>query len=373
MAITRLNVYAGMAGLYTIRDDDEDSLGLPAADYEVPLVLQDKSLNEDASLFYPTQGVSAAHPIWVPLFFGDIAFVNGKVWPYLDVEPRRYRFRLLNGSNSRVWNISFDAQGQRLGFHVIGSDGGLLPQAVPVDALPLAPGERYDVIVDFTDLVAGTVLTVKNDAAAPYPGGGNVGIEELMQVRVNKELSGTDESTPATALSLPEVPRFDTAGATTRQFILEEIMEDDANLIMLINNRRFNDPVEEMPAEGSTEIWEFANLSLNAHPLHIHLVQFQVLNHQLLDSTPLWTAWQDFNAGSGTRPDFADYLGGPERAPAPHENGWKDTVIVMPSEVTRVAVRFDLPPDTPKPARYVYHCHIIEHEDNEMMRPFDVV
>ncbi|RJQ47637.1 MAG: hypothetical protein C4534_00890 [Gaiellales bacterium] len=373
MAITRLNVYAGLAGLYIIRDGEEDALGLPSGEYEVPLVIQDKRLNEDASLSYPTRGVSAAHPIWVPTFTGDIALVNGKAWPYLEVEPRRYRLRLLNGSQTRTWNLRFDAAGELLGFHIIGSDGGLLPQAVPAQALLVAPGERYDIVVDFNGLEQGAVVTLANDAPAPYPVGGGSAIDEVMQMRVSRELSGADGSTPAAELKLPAVPRLETAGATTRDFILEEIMEGEANLRMLINNRAFHDPVEEMPTAGSTEVWQFANLSFHMHPMHIHLVQFQVIDRQPIDSNGLWSHWLEFNAGNRERPRFADYLSGPAVPALPHEGGWKDTVMAMPNEVTRVAARFDLPPDTPTPARYVYHCHILEHEDNEMMRPFEVV
>jgi spore coat protein A len=369
----RLNVYAGLAGLYNIRDDVEDGLGLPSGEYEVPLMLQDRSLNEDASLFYPTQGVSAVHPVWLPIFTGDIAFVNGMAWPYLDVEPRRYRFRLLNASQARAWNLWFDVQGQRLGFHVVGSDRSLLPQAAPVESLFIASGERYDLVVDFADLDKDTTVTIMNDAIAPYPEGGGVAIDEVMQIRVSKELSGTDESTPATDLRLPEVPRLDTTGALVRRFILEEITEDDIYTSMVINRKLYRDAVEERPAAGSVEVWEFANLSHHMHPMRIRMASFQVLSRQFTDSQPFWEAWLGFYSGSGPMPDFDDYLKGPVEAAPAHEAGWKDTVAVHREEITRVAVSFDLPPDTPTPARYAYDCHILEHLDNEMMRPFDVV
>src|SRR5512133_4336574 len=153
---TRTNVYAGLAGLYFIRDDQDtgdagNPLGLPAGPYEIPLVLQDKTFNADGSMFYPTQGVTAYHPQWVPEFFGDVAVVNAKIWPYVDVEPRRYRLRIVNGSQSRFYNLQFaeENSGRALPFAQIGADGGLLRAPVPMTVLLIAPGERADLIIDF--------------------------------------------------------------------------------------------------------------------------------------------------------------------------------------------------------------------------------
>jgi spore coat protein A len=392
MGITRLNVYAGLAGLYIIRDEIEDSLGLPRGDYEIPLVIQDRIFNPDGSLHYPTQGISPAHPVWNMNFFGDQAVVNGKVFPFLDVEPRRYRFRILNGSQSRFYNLWFDGPPAPIPFHVIGTDGGLLAQPAEVRKLLLAPAERADLLVDFSNLADGTVLTLKNDAAAPFPAGGGYVIGEIMQLRVSRPLDGDDETIPAVRLELPPVEALAaTPGIPAREIVLTEhpfpaatmnpAMENPGGgggpragfTELLINEKRFSDPVDEKPAVGTTEIWQFFNATADTHPMHIHLVQFQILNRQKLDAPGYFTVWDAWRTGAGPKPALNDYLIGPPIPPAPEESGWKDTARALPEEILRLIARFDLPPGTVLPARYIYHCHILEHEDNEMMRPFDVV
>src|SRR5512132_4244607 len=183
---TRTNVYAGLAGLYFIRDAQDtgepgNPLGLPAGPYEIPLVLQDKTFNADGSLFYPTLGVTAYHPQWVPEFFGDVAVVNAKIWPFVDVEPRRYRLRIVNGSQSRFYNLQFDDEnsGRALTFTQIGTDGGLLRAPVPAKALLIAPGERADLIIDFAQQQNRSFI-VTNNARAPYPMGGRATLSQLL-------------------------------------------------------------------------------------------------------------------------------------------------------------------------------------------------
>ncbi|MHB1054319.1 MAG: multicopper oxidase family protein [Thermoleophilia bacterium] len=375
MATTRLNVYAGLAGLYIIRDENEATLGLPTGEYEIPLVIQDRDFNDDGSLAYPTTGSSVEHPIWTAMFLGTVGVVNGRAWPRLEVEPRRYRLRLLNASQARTWNLSLVTGGAPHPFHVIGSDGGFLPTAVPMQQLRLGPAERADLIVDFSSLPLNTVLTLANDAPAPYPGGGRPAIPELMQVRVGKDLRGTDDSTPAPTLRLPALPALaPTPGLPARVMTLDYIVNDTgATTAFLINKKMFMEPADERPADGTTEIWEFVNLTGDAHPVHLHLVQFQVLNRQGVDVANYWQAREDFLAGSGPRPDINRFLTGAALPPLPQEVGWKDTALVMPDEVLRLTVPFKLPPGTPRPARYIYHCHILEHEDNDMMRPLEVI
>lgn len=397
MGITRLNVYAGLAGLYIIRDDIEDGLDLPSGAHEVPILIQDRSFNFDGTLFYPTMGMTTIHPVWNMEFFGDTPVVNGRAFPYLDVEPRRYRFRLLNGSQSRFYNLWFDDAGKPLPFSVIGSDGGLLPSPAPMEKLLLAPAERADVIFDFSGLPEDTVITLRNDAPAPYPLGGAGALPEIMQFRVNKTLSGDDLSAPAALLSLTAIePLSATAGAPAREIVLIENLDTSAIMShggdtsgmgdmggmsgarmgitdLLINGKHFSDPVDETPASGTTEIWQFINVTPDTHPFHIHLVQFQIVNRQPLDTGAYWTLWEAWRTGSGPKPELADYLTGPPVPPAPQESGWKDTARAMPGEVLRIIARFTVPAGTELPARYVYHCHILEHEDNEMMRPFEVV
>ena len=206
---TRTNVYAGLAGLYFIRDDQDtgeagNPLGLPAGPYEIPLVLQDKTFNADGSMFYPTQGVTAYHPQWVPEFFGDVAVVNAKIWPFVDVEPRRYRLRIVNGSQARFYNLHFadENSGRELPFTQIGAEGGLLRAPVPMTALLIAPGERADLIIDFAGQRNASFI-VTNNARAPYPMGGRATLSQLLKIRVNRPLQGTDDTTPAADLQLP--------------------------------------------------------------------------------------------------------------------------------------------------------------------------
>ncbi len=431
MGITRLNVYAGLAAFYLLRDDDNDHedddssdddssddtsadhLRADGADgddddydasaeddgerkkkdkdkdkhkkkknrvakdeYEIPIVIQDRAFNADGSLFYPATGVSPRHPIWVPEFFGDTPVVNGKAYPYLDVEPRRYRFRFLNGSQARFYNIWFDDGGLQHPFHMIGSDGGLLPQAVPLNQILLGPAERCDMIVDFSGLAPGTVLTLKNDANSPYPDGDPANITDIMQFRVNLPLKKKDKTTPPAELKLPPLPLLTpTPGAPQREIILKEVMDPvtDTPTEVLLNGRFFDEPVDENPRAGDTEIWQFLNLTVDAHPMHLHLVQFQILNRQPFDAAAYSDAWLAYMQGAGPRPLLDEYLAGPPRPPTPEEAGWKDTAIALPGEVLRIIATFDIPEYTQLPADYVYHCHILEHEDNEMMRPFTVV
>src|SRR5215469_12916447 len=210
--VTRLNVYAGLAGCYLIRDAVEDSLNLPNGPFEI----LDRMFNTSGQLLYPDQGVTDLHPIWVPMFFGDIALVNGKVWPYLEVEPRKYRFRILNGSNSRFYKLSLDSQQP---FTQIGSEGGLLPEPVTLDELLIAPGERADVILDFAKH-NGRFITLTNDAPSPFPTPpptGEVKLPEIMQFRVSLPLSGRD--TTSLPEKLPAFQRLNPNSATHTRYL----------------------------------------------------------------------------------------------------------------------------------------------------------
>jgi len=364
VGITRLNVVTGLEGFYLIRDSVEDGLNLPSGQFEIPLLIQDRMFNADGSLFYPTQGVTSFHPVWSPEFFGNVALVNGKVWPFLEVEQRRYRFRILNGSNARFYNLFMDS-GQQ--FFQIATDGGFLPAAVPVSKLLLAPAERADVIIDFSGLQPGTVVHLKNNGKAPFPSGTGEGLPQIMQFRVVSRV-GQDTSTPPSQLSLPPMALLDPASAVkTRDVVLTETPDPlTGNPIVGQLDRAFwEDPVIENPKAGTTEIWRILNTTGDAHPIHVHLVQFQILDKQPFDSARYLATNQLVFTGAAA-------------APAPNERpAFKDTVNTMPGEVTRIIAKFDLPTGT-KVRRgqrfpYLWHCHILEHEDNEMMRPYDVV
>ena len=412
LGMTRANVYAGPAGFYLLRGGPDDqvvgTLPGPAPGrkdppsrrfYEIPIAIQDRSFNDDGSLFYPDNraffeglepaqlqipfipdpvvgGPSDVAPIWNPEFFGNTIVVNGKTWPYLEVEQRRYRLRLLNGCQSRflILKLSVD-----LPFVQIGAEGGFLPQPVELDQLLIAPAERADVIVDFGELNVGDQVILLNLGPDEPFGGGVPGIDfdpadpdttgQVMQFRVVARRGGPDRTTEGMDLVLPPITRLGYAWNTRKISLNEEdsttvyVSEDpDGSLVFDPNGEPFgpvaallgtldangegvpllwHDMVTENPAVGATEIWEMHNFTADAHPIHIHLVQFEVVNREVADT-------------------------GAVRGPEEWETGFKDTVISYPGEITRVKARFDLA------GLYVWHCHILEHEDNEMMRPYCV-
>jgi spore coat protein A, manganese oxidase len=313
-------------------------------------------------LLYPSTGVTPVHPIWVPMFFGDIALVNGKVWPYLEVEPRKYRFRILNGSNSRFYSLHLSS-GQS--FTQIGSEGGLLPEPVTFTELLIAPGERADVIVDFAGY-AGQSIVLNNDAPAPFPAGETTSLPQIMQFRVTLPLSGKDTS--SLPKKLPAFQRLNPNSATNaRNLTLNHVLQSPGHPIALLLGNNvpggffFTDPVTELPRNHSTEIWNFVNLTDGTHPMHVHLVQYQVLDRQFFD-VDLYVS---------SKGKQLSLIGDPI-PPDPNEMGWKDTVRANPKQVTRIIIRFDgLPTDRIR--RYMWHCHILEHEDNDMERPYSLV
>jgi spore coat protein A len=378
---TRTNVYAGLAGLYFIRDDQDtgeagNPLGLPAGPYEIPLVLQDKTFNDDGSMFYPTQGVTAYHPQWVPEFFGDVAVVNAKIWPVVDVEPRRYRLRIVNGSQSRVYNLQFadENSGRPLPFTQIGAEGGLLRAPVPMTALLIAPGERADVIIDFAGQRNASFI-VTNNARAPYPMGGRATLSQLLKIRVNRALQGTEETTPAANLALPALAPLPAPSVTRVQHLSETLDPlTDAPINLNVEDAPYLDEqthlpdVTTKPAADSVEDWLLVNTTADTHPIHLHLVTFEVIDRRPFDV-----------AAYDPKTQAITYTGAAVPA-APNENGRKDTVQAHPGQVTRIRARFELPdegtielpPGVSNP-QYVWHCHILEHEENDMMRAFEVV
>jgi FtsP/CotA-like multicopper oxidase with cupredoxin domain len=422
--ITHLNVYAGLAGGYLMRDGidtgrNDNDLGLPAnADaagnpigiYEVPLVIQDRMFQANAlgtglDLFYPPAP-------WVPEFFGDTMCVNGAVEPFLTVEPRLYRFRIINGCNARFLNLDWKPSsitGAQPPMHVIGSDGGLLPKAVTTPTLVIAPGERYDILVDFSAF-AGERINLANKTPFPAPVVNPASqLPRIMQFRVTAPLNKANQpavafnpaatlttDTPATALSAP-------GAAGTRYHSFEEVMGKAGPLGAVINGKTFegrpiqnpvpaagypfdvDNPVgvQEKPANGSTEDWVFANTTADTHPLHMHLVQFGVVERLPFDVAGYLAALAAARAGTpqpgsplldNDTIDPAPFIpvGAVGTPVLPSEMGWKDTVQMHPGEVTRIRAKFDLK-DFSAPQDYVYHCHILEHESNSMMRPFRVV
>lgn len=306
IGITRLNVYAGLVGLYLIRDEREERLNLPSGEYEIPLIIQDKDFNDDGSLSYPAPNTNGVEPSIVPGFFGNYALVNGKVWPYLVVKPRKYRFRILNGSNSRSYKLRLS-----------GEPGQILPAWYQIEVLPFGP---------------------------PLP--------EIMQFRVCGTPVKDNSSLP---LILNRIKPLPVKKAKQRNIEIVVGQDEFGRFMFMLENKKWTDPVTIKPKLGSVEIWNIINTAAGAHPIHVHLVQFQILNQQPFDV-------QEYTA-TGTLKFI-----GPPLLPDENEKGWKDTVKAEPRHVTRIIARFG-----DFTGIYPYHCHILEHEDHDMMRPFEVV
>ena len=336
LGINRLNVFAGLLGLFIVRDEFEDALDLPRGKYEIPLAIYDRIFDLDGQLNYPVSG-DAKKP-WMPEVFGDAILMNGKLFPYLEVEPRKYRLRVLNAANGRFFHLSL-SNSQTL--YQIGTDQGLLSAPVPLETVSLTPAERADLIIDFSALRGSSVI-LKNDTL------------NIMQFRVGQTSSGETRALPQRLRPVPKIP--ESAAVKTRTLSLVEI--DDLvqrPVTMLLNNVHWSMPVTENPVLDSTEIWSLLNTTDDAHPIHLHLVRFQILDRRSFDVAAYWTTGQVKYMGTAVPPE-------------PGEAGWKDTVRADPGMVTRIITRFE-----GFTGRYVWHCHILEHEDNEMMRPFDVV
>jgi spore coat protein A len=375
LGITRLNVMAGLAGHRLTRDrkdngkggnfDDQPGRGLPFGAYEIPLAIQDRTFTSAGQLDYPS--------VWEPEFFGDVVTVNGKVWPFQRVEPRRYRMRILNGSNSRFYNLEL-TDGATM--HQIGTDGGLLAQPVALDKLLLGPGERADVIFNFTGLSGNVDLVDTELPPSTVSPAEPLQRPEIMRFRVDLPLN---TSIPNKALPSRLKGAFSVPGQVARRRFLtleEELDQSGAPVRLLLNGMRFEDrPVTERPKLGDSEQWQLINLSADTHPIHLHLVQFKVQSRQRLDVAGYQQALDEARAAAGgpvnangqlVNPDPAPFLQGAAPVSA-NERGPKDTVRANPNEVTFIKAKFDIA------GKYVWHCHILEHEDNDMMRPYDVV
>jgi spore coat protein A len=370
LGTTRLNVFAGLAAAYLIYDefdtgDATNANGLPSGAFEIPLVVQDRLFNANGTFLYPVSAIPGV--TWIGEYFGDVMLVNGVVWPFLNVQPRLYRFRVLNGCNARVLDLNFGPAPM----WQIGAEGGMFDAPVPVKALVMAPGERADMLVDFSRY-PGQALQVKNTnppkpVVTPAPSLGQV-----MQLNV---AAGTPitPTIPATliggrAANLPAPP------AAKRRFItLNEVNIGLPNWRLTLNGSGFMDPdpPTETPTAGDIEDWYYINLTGDTHPMHTHLVTFQVVGRARFNAAAYMAAAPSGPGGFGGI-DPTPFLTGPIATTDPTERGFKDTVKANPGEVTVIRARFELPTGVSAPQSYVHHCHIVEHEDNDMMRPFIV-
>ncbi len=368
--ITRLNAYAGIAGFYLI-DPYERSLNMPAGAYELGIAVQDRQFYQNGQLFYPA--------LWVPEFFGDVSLVNGVIWPKLEVEPRKYRIHMLNGCDDRYLSMRL-LQSDSLGtvapdsaggpaFYMVGTEQGLVSNTVVLNnpfsrvtdpnspRLLLGPGDRRDLIIDFAGK-QGQYFLMHNNASAPfngtYPPNPENPLPELFLVHV-KDTSVVD---PYTIPMHPrQQPVYDTAAAViSRDIVMEEVHDSLGNpMMVMLNGEGFMDPCSEFPILGTTEIWKYINTTVDMHPMHMHLVNFQIV-----DKTP-------FNVDTFMLTHRVVFTGPAEMA-EPQEIGRRDMVNCPPGYVTRVITStFN------RTGKYVYHCHILAHEENDMMRPFEVV
>jgi FtsP/CotA-like multicopper oxidase with cupredoxin domain len=419
LGMTRLNVYAGPAGFYIIRGgpddvvlDSRDATGATPAVLpgpapregdkfpsnkpyrDIPIAIQDRAFNDNGSLFYPNtreffDGITGPFipdtdisPNWTPEFFGNTIIVNGNTWPFQTVEQRRYRLRLLNGCQSRFLILDFN---EIPGVEVwqIGNEGGFLAAPVNLTAnhgnqLLMGLAERADIIVDFANVAPGNYVLANVGPDEPF-GGGVPGVDydsadpastgQIMQFRVVPSLDPVDDTTPPQFLLLPAIAPLPPAVTTRPLALLEEMsaffadapaetllgtVAGDPNVAPGVYVKRlWMDPVTENPGVGDTEVWEFYNATGDGHPMHVHEVVFVVVNRQ------------DIFVDEATK-EVQVVPGAVPRPPEPWETGFKDTVIAYPGQVTRVKAQFNTP------GQYVWHCHIVEHEDNEMMRPFRI-
>ena len=392
---TRHNVYAGLAGFFVITDPGNEPPGLPSGPYDIGLAIQDRMFLTNGQLWYPNVGITPTHPIWMPEFFGDVILVNGKVWPYLNVEARKYRFRILEGSQARFYSLSLKDRttgGRGPAFYQIATDGGYLAKPVllndPARAsspeLMIAPGERAEVIIDFSAYAPGTEFILKNTAKAPFPAGAPPDPKTTAQIMLFRVVPRTSPDNSVIPANLVTMNRL--ANPTrTRVMTLNEQMGAGGPVAMFLNGMPYHGaPVTETPVLGTTEMWEVVNLTADTHPIHIHLVQFQILNRQNVDVKKYTAA---FTAANPVMPaqTYVPVAPGPRLkgkviAPDPNEMGWKDTFRMNPGQVTRILVRWAPQDGSPAFAfdataapGYVWHCHILEHEENDMMRPYYLV
>ena len=379
------------------------------------------------------------------MFEGDVPLVNGAPWPYFKAEPRRYRFRLLNGSNHRFYDLSFGGAP----IYVIGADDNYLDKPMEVDSVSITPGEPADIIVDFSGL-AGQNITMENDASSE-----GVDLPEIMQFQVVLPLKGKDKTCDPTkpgkgvcARPFPMVRLSDGHWKVApgvkidkvRQIVLDENFNPPTNIEESLNNTKwdgtlspsikadFPDGISEVPRVGSTELWEILNIfdqgnEPQSHPIHTHLTKFQILNRQYIKvianggylaagdaafgtgpapllsgcslhqfcpeyGPPLPYNTPNADGAVGGNPALSPFLLGDPIPPDPGESGWKDTAVAFGGEVLRILVRWtpsDIPvkanktyagrnlfPFDPTKGTYIRHCYIIDHEDNEMMRPYKV-
>ncbi|WP_035719311.1 multicopper oxidase family protein [Gordonia shandongensis] len=421
MAITRANVYAGLAGMYFLRDDfdtgrPDNPLGLPAGEHEIPLILQEKIFRENGHQSLRSTPV-VPEGLWEGGAVGDRAVVNGRVWPKLTVDRGLYRFRLINASSFSVWNLFFS---NRMRFWVIGNEGGLLNAPVRTCSIQASPAERFDILVDFSSLAPGETVDLCNDLAPPTQAAilGEVALPRFCRFIAGAG-RGDRREVPTTlrggARRPDRIPPIARPSRVRRVSVSQPYELRLPPAIMSLNNLRYADPQIEKPRQGVTERWDIINITPDPHPIHLHLVMFRVLGRRPLRTVDYQAAHPQPPIGTRWAPDPSDFYAGPMRGPAAWEAGWKDTVRAPGGHVTSIIVRFptadelgfdpdaifssdptqtwtrsaggravsrtphggghgDAAAGSPKELQgYVWHCHILDHEDHDMMLRYRVV
>ncbi len=368
MGTTRLNVFAGLAAAYIVRDATDtgaepNPAGIPGGAYEIPLVIQDRMFNPDGTFLYPTSTIPGV--TWIGEYFGDTFLVNGKVWPYLDVEPRLYRFRILNGCNARIMSLKFDGAPM----WQIGAEGGMWDKPVRMKELTLTSAERADVIVDFRGM-GGQTFVLRNvgptaPVMTPAPA-----LAPVMQIRVAKKV--VNPGPTAIPTSLPGRAAILPAPSVTRYITLNEVGAGTPDWYLNLSGLHFMDPSTENVRAGAVEDWVYVNLTPDTHPMHTHLFTHQVIGRTPFDAAGYQAAYGGPTGVPGGI-DPTPFITGPMQPPTPDERGFKDTSKANPGFLLTIRGRFDLPSGVTTPQSYVHHCHIVEHEDNDMMRPFTVI
>ncbi|KAJ4346273.1 hypothetical protein N0V95_005538 [Ascochyta clinopodiicola] len=325
---TAENAYFGQAGFYILHDPAEDSLGLPSGpQYDLPLALSAKQYNKDGTLFNPKDETTS---LW-----GDVIHVNGQPWPFHKVEPRKYRLRFLDASISRAFKLTFEADGKTIPFHVIGADTGLLTKPVQTSNLEISMAERWEVVFDFSQY-AGKNVTLKNGRDVQHDED-YAATDKVMQFVVGKDVSSQagNGNLPSSLRNVPFPPKksgIDRSfkfGRTGGQWTVNGLTFAD------VNNR-----ILAKPQRGAIEVWELENSSGGwSHPVHIHLVDFQILTRT-----------------GGNRP-VLDY----------EKEALKDVVLLGENEKVTVIARY-----APYDGVYMFHCHNLIHEDHDMMAAFNV-
>lgn len=383
LGLTRASLLAGLLAPYVIRNPRlEGPFTLPSGpDFDRHLVIADRSFNTDGSIYMNFTGnVPSVHPQWQPEYFGDAITVNGKAWPFLKVQRRKYRFRIINASNARYLRLALSDGTQ---FTVVGSDTNYLRAPVNTPTILMSPAEIYDVVLDFSRTTAAEI-EVTNDAPYPYPSGtpATLPVSKVLKFIVLPGPPTSPDDSRITSKLMSSLPVATTAEATVSRFIVlyENTTASGEPLNLHINGKRLEDPVTETPKPGSTEQWEVINLTGDNHPFHTHLGSIQAVRaRQLLN----FTAFTDcmLRVNDAVKCNIQGHINGaPEFKTPYHERTWKNVVKIEPGTMTTVIIKFNLivgnapyPFDATAEPGYVYHCHILDHEDNAMIRPLKLI